>query len=205
MSIPLHTLVASGLQARDAALWEDLIDRLQPIFARAIYRIAATWGTVSGDEIDDVIQETFLKLGAGRQDAILRANLNSEAATTAYLKVMAANTARDYFKAKHSEKRGFELLSGGVRLEEIASSNGTDRDREILLSQIDSALDADERDRTVFWLYYRQGLTAREISLIPAFRLSVKGVESLIYRLTSAVKNVIACKFSEGKPKAKAF
>jgi len=192
VSIPLHTLVASGLQAGDAALWEDLIDRLQPIFARAIYRIAATWGTVSGDEIDDVIQETFLKLGAGRQDAILRANLNSEAAITAYLKVMAANTARDYFKAKHSEKRGFELLSAGARLEEIASSNGADSDREILFSQIDSALEADERDRTVFWLYYRQGLTAREISLIPAFRLSVKGVESLICRLTSAVKNVIA-------------
>ena len=205
MSIPLHTLVAYGLQAGDASVWEELIARLQPIFARAIYRIAATWGIVSADEIDDVIQETFLKLGAGRQDAILRANLNSEAAATAYLKVMAANSARDYFKAKHSEKRGFELLSDGVRLEEIASSNGTDSDREILFSQIDSALEADDRDRTVFWLYYRQGLTAREISLIPAFRLSVKGVESLIYRLTSAVKNVIACKFSEGKPKAKAF
>ena len=103
-----------------------------------------------------------MKLGAGRLDAILRDNLNSEAATTAYLKVMAANTARDYFKAKHSEKRGFELLSNGVRLGEIASSNGTDSDREILFTQIDSALDADERDRTVFWLYYRQGLTARE-------------------------------------------
>jgi len=205
VSIPLHTLVASGLQAGDAELWEELIAKLQPIFARAIYRIAATWGTVISDEIDDVVQETFLKLGAGRQDAILRANLTSEAATTAYLKVMAANTARDYYKAKYSGKRGLELLSAGVQLEEIASSNGLDTDREILLSQIDSALEADERDRTVFWLYYRQGLTAREISLIPAFRLSVKGVESLIYRLTSTVKNAIACKFSEGKPKAKAF
>jgi DNA-directed RNA polymerase specialized sigma24 family protein len=66
----------------------------QPIFARAIYRIAATWDSVISDEIDDVVQETFLKLGAGRQDAILRANLTSEAATTAYLTVMAANTAR---------------------------------------------------------------------------------------------------------------
>jgi RNA polymerase sigma-70 factor, ECF subfamily len=205
VSIPLHRLVAYGLQAGDAALWEELVAKLQPIFARAIYRIAATWGTVSAGEVDDLIQETFLKLGAGRQDAMLRANLNSEAATKAYLKVMAANTARDYFKAKHSGKRGFELLSDGVRLEEIASANSADRDREILLFQIDSALQADERDRAVFWLYYRQGLTAREISLIPAFRLSVKGVESLIYRLTSAVKNAIACKFSEGKAKVKAF
>ena len=186
-------------------MWEELIARLQPIFARAIYRIAATRGTVSGDEIDDVIQETFLKLGAARQDAILRANLKSEAATSAYLKVMAANTARDYFKAKHSEKRGFELLADGVRIEDIASPGGTDTDREILLAQIDSALEADARDRAVFWLYYRHGLTAREISLIPAFRLSVKGVESLIYRLTSAVKEAISCKFSEGKSKAKAF
>jgi hypothetical protein len=68
-------LVAYGLQAGDAELWEELIATLHPIFTRAIYRIAATWGTVISDEIDDVMQETFLKLGAGRQDTILRANL----------------------------------------------------------------------------------------------------------------------------------
>src|SRR2546430_4909619 len=118
---------------------------------------------------------------------------------------MAANTARDYFKAKYSEKRGFELLSAGIRLDDVASFNGASSDQEILLSQIDSALRADERDRTVFWLYYRHGFTAREISLIPAFRLSVKGVESLLYRLTATLKNTLRSKFTEGKPKAKAF
>jgi RNA polymerase sigma-70 factor, ECF subfamily len=186
-------------------VWEELIATLQPIFARAIYRIAGTWGTVNAAEIDDVIQETFLKLGASGQDALLRANLESEASAIAYLKVMAVNTARDYFKAKYSEKRGLELQSSGVPLEEIAYSGRPTTDREILFSQIDSALEADPRDRTLFWLYYRHGFTAREISLIPGYGLSVKGVESVIYRLTCAVKTSMACRFSEGKVKASSF
>lgn len=205
MPTPLHTLLSFGLHAGDTTLWEDLIARLQPIFARTVYHIAAAWGTVNAEEVDDVVQEIFLKLGAARQDAILRANLTTETAAIAYLKVMAANAARDYFKAKHSGKRGFELLSPGIRLDDLASRNGANADREILLSQIDSALEADDRDRAVFWLYYRHGLTAREISLIPAFRLSVKGVESLIHRLTAMVKGAVGGKFSEGRPGAKAF
>jgi RNA polymerase sigma-70 factor, ECF subfamily len=45
-----------------------------------------------------------------------------------------------------------------------------------------------ERDRIVFWLYYRQGYTAGEIAGLPAVALTVKGVESLLYRLTAALR-----------------
>jgi RNA polymerase sigma-70 factor (ECF subfamily) len=201
----LHTLVRYGLHARDAAIWSEIIDRLQPLFAKTVYRVAAAWGPVHADEVDDVIQETFLKLGVSAQSTILRANLSSEAAITSYLKMMVVNVARDYFRAKYAEKRGFALLSVNALHDEYIFSGSTNSDREILLSQIDSALNADNRDRTVFWLYYRQGLTAREISCIPAFGLTVKGVESLIYRLTSGVKTVIDYKFSEARGNAKAI
>ena len=46
------------------------------------------------------------------------------------------------------------------------------------------------RDHTIFWLYYRQGLTAKAISKLPGITLSAKGVESTLLRLTRYVKGV---------------
>ena len=39
------------------------------------------------------------------------------------------------------------------------------------------------RDYTIFWLYYRQGFTAKAISQVRGIGLSVKGVESTLLRL----------------------
>jgi RNA polymerase sigma-70 factor (ECF subfamily) len=41
------------------------------------------------------------------------------------------------------------------------------------------------RDRALFWLYYRQGFTAEEISRLPAAGLTAKGVESALRRVTA--------------------
>jgi RNA polymerase sigma-70 factor (ECF subfamily) len=41
-----------------------------------------------------------------------------------------------------------------------------------------------ERDRVMFWLYYRQGYTAEEIARLPAIGLTAKGVESALRRVT---------------------
>ena len=64
----------------------------------------------------------------------------------------------------------------------------------VLLEQVDGALtrstgvDTRERDRTVFWLYYKHGFTAKAIAALPAVGLTVKGVETVIFRLTKAIR-----------------
>jgi len=67
-------------------------------------------------------------------------------------------------------------------------------ERAVLLDEVDACLravapaDTEERDRTIFWLYYRQGLTAKEIVELPSIGLSLKGVESTLHRLTQLVR-----------------
>lgn len=61
----------------------------------------------------------------------------------------------------------------------------------MLISQIESFLPQDRREQVIFRLYYRQGLTAKEIASIPAFGLSVKGVESVILRITNQIRERI--------------
>ena len=58
----------------------------------------------------------------------------------------------------------------------------------VLVREIDKQLGCPPRDRNVFWLYYREGLTAAEIAAIPAVGLSVKGVESLIHRMGAELR-----------------
>jgi len=52
-----------------------------------------------------------------------------------------------------------------------------------------SASDTCQRDQAIFWLYYEQGYTAKEIALLPNMKLSVKGVESTLLRLVKFVKD----------------
>jgi RNA polymerase sigma-70 factor (ECF subfamily) len=63
-----------------------------------------------------------------------------------------------------------------------------------MVREVDEHIDRlaeNSRDKTVFWLYYQHGFTARAISSLPNIGLTPKGVESCIYRLTKAVREVV--------------
>jgi RNA polymerase sigma-70 factor (ECF subfamily) len=51
-----------------------------------------------------------------------------------------------------------------------------------------------ERDRALFWLYYRQGYTAEEIARISAAGLTAKGVESALRRVTAWLRDEVGGK-----------
>jgi DNA-directed RNA polymerase specialized sigma24 family protein len=60
----------------------------------------------------------------------------------------------------------------------------------VLYAQLDEKLRSapgviGERDRSLFWLYYLQGLTAEEIARQPSAGLTAKGVESALRRVTT--------------------
>jgi RNA polymerase sigma-70 factor (ECF subfamily) len=54
-----------------------------------------------------------------------------------------------------------------------------------------------ERDRALFWLYYRQGFTAEEIAGMTAIGLTAKGVESALRRVTIWLRGEIKRQKSE--------
>jgi RNA polymerase sigma-70 factor, ECF subfamily len=187
--LPLTQLVRRCLESTSNDIWEELINRLQPVFARAAYRVATQWGYANVVEVDDAVQEIWSKLVARRAD-MRRIPECGEEAAFAYFKVIAANCAHDYFRAKYADKRGHARTERiEPRLEELASGLGMKQmETQILILQVDAALKASDRERTIFWLYYRQGFTAKEIAATTGNELSDSGVESMIYRLTAAVR-----------------
>ena len=143
--------------------------------------------------------ETYLKLCAEKCHLLHAFAQEHPESIEGYIKVIACNVARDHFKARYSQKRG--AGRDQESLSEIDPSGGSGTlgsadtmEKEILLKQIDACLGKcatgpdEERDRTIFWLYYQQGMSAKSIAALPTVGLTPKGVESAIFRLTSLVR-----------------
>jgi RNA polymerase sigma-70 factor (ECF subfamily) len=80
-------------------------------------------------------------------------------------------------------------------------------EQELLYKEIDSLLcsavhgETAERDRTIFWLYYRTGLTTAAIAGLPSFNMNPKSVQSVIYRLTQILRNELSPAETGSPPK----
>lgn len=184
----------------DVTAWEEFMRRYHRLIAGVVFRTTQKWGESSPTTMDDLIQETYLKLCADEYRLLRAYDPKHPDAIFGYLKVVTANVVHDRFKALHSEKRGgdqiveeLKALENQSGLDEAAGSKRA-MEREILLREIDVHLNASlsgetaDRDRTIFWLYYRQGFTAKAIASLPAIGLTIKGVESTILRLTKLVR-----------------
>lgn len=182
----------------DAASWREFVERFQRVIATVACRVARRWGENAQEVVDDLVQETYLKL-CSDQARILREFQSSHPdAIFGFLKVVAANVANDHFKRLHTGKRGADVTRPWEHAERTASASGhgdaASMERAMLIGEIDSCLRSEvppemrERDCTIFSLYYRQGLTAKEIAALPSIGLSVKGVESTLHRLMRLVR-----------------
>ena len=194
-----EVLVEACIKA-DAAAWEEFMRRYYRLIAGVVIRTSRKWGESSPATMDDLIQETYLKLCADDYRLLRAYDPKHPDAIYGYLKVITANVVHDRFKALHSEKRGGDQIV--EELTTLENRSGVDQtagskhamEREILLREIDAHLNATlsgdtaERDRTIFWLYYRQGFTTKAIASLPSIGLTIKGVESTILRVTKLLR-----------------
>lgn len=203
-SLTAEELVAACKKTDDALAWEEFVRRFHHLIATVVLRVARRWNVSSPSILDDLIQETYLKLCADNFRILRNFQSAHPNAFYGYLKVVTGNLVHDHFKAAHSSKRG----SGTVQVEADSSieshsdSRGTgssisSAERAVLLREVNDALSRVaagphlQRDRKVFLLYYRVGLSANAIAALPSIGLSTKGVESSILRLTRLLRNEI--------------
>jgi RNA polymerase sigma-70 factor (ECF subfamily) len=214
-SLPPEELIRMCAQSGQASAWEEFIRRFNPLIARVVLRTARRWGEYSRSVLDDLVQETYLKICA--EDCRLLRTFHSRQpdAIYGYLKVVTKNVVHDHLKATHAAKRGSGEVAedieavglNGRRATQDSQSSQKSVERQILLQEIDRYLtrfasdENPQRSRLIFWLYYRSGLSANAIASIPGIELTTKGVESTLLRLRRMVKLVLADRTSEHKEK----
>jgi len=202
-SISADGLIRVCADSKDSDAWAEFVSRFHRAIGLSAIRTARQWGEVRPEEVDDLVQETYVKLCADGCRLLLEFSNQHPEAVLGYIKTIAVNVAHDHFKSMHSQKRGAGLVHGSVEslepraeIASLGSQNATER--QILMQQIDhclatcSAGPEQERDRLVFWLYYQQGMSAKAIAALPTVGLTAKGVESAILRLTRQVRQQLA-------------
>jgi len=202
-SLSSEQLVNLCADSSDPDAWDEFVSRFHRAISLSIVRTAHSWGQIPRQVVDDLVQETYLKLCANKCRLLRDFAVQHPEAVPGYIKTIAVNIAHDHFKSLHSQKRGSGETSQMPEDVEPQARSGdlggqAAMERELLLKQIDRCLETcsegpdQERDRLIFWLYYQQGMSAKAIAALPTVGLTAKGVESVIFRLTRLVREQIA-------------
>jgi DNA-directed RNA polymerase specialized sigma24 family protein len=186
----------------DDEAWEEFNSRVGRPISLTIMRRASREGERSRSLVEDLRQETYVKLLQGGCTLLRDFAIQHPNAILGYIKITAANVTRDYFKLIRSQSRGGgtpHVSTSDVDPEAGKEVHGS-QERiafEVLWNEIDEHLKHcltepdQERDRTIFWLYFRQGMSTKEIASLPTVGLTAKGVGAVIERLKHDIREQI--------------
>jgi RNA polymerase sigma-70 factor, ECF subfamily len=197
-------LIESCLGVDSASAWREFVARFQPVIASVILRTIKRYGESNSSLADDLVQETFLRLCRDNCKALRQFEQRHEDAIFGYLKVVAASVTMDHFRGLSAQKRLGDRVAEPEEVIDMHVSTPPNAEQALMLHEIDQCVERvsdSKRDQTIFWLYYQQGFTAKDIAQLPSIGLTAKGIESCIYRLTKAVRLEIAVKYRENKEK----
>jgi RNA polymerase sigma-70 factor (ECF subfamily) len=200
--ISVNDLAKACAHSADAAEWEEFLVRTAPLASLVAMRVCRMWtGGSSPAAVDDIVQEIFLKLCEQERRILREFEPRGEDSFLGLLRIISASVANDYFRRKSSVKRGGRVVTSALDGDPPVGNAdqaqaAAEMQRAVLLAELDQRLRAapetiGERDRSIFWLYYRHGLTAEEIARLPDAGLTAKGVESALRRATIWLRDQI--------------
>lgn len=191
--LPTEELVRLCVKG-DATAWEEFVRRFDKMIAAVVARVARRFGDFSTTTREDLVQETYFKICAENCRFLRQFEFRHPDSFLGMLRVTARNLAIDHFRRKKQE---FDKVVSNLEDVEqfVADGHATGQtERAALLNQIEQLLIAicasptGQRDRTIFYLYFRYGLTAKAIASIAVFGLTTKGVESTLHRLMKELR-----------------
>jgi DNA-directed RNA polymerase specialized sigma24 family protein len=201
-SLPLQDIICLCAGSRNDEAWKEFLSRVGKPISLVIRRTASLWGDPSSPLVEDLAQITYLKLLEGGCRLLREFAMQRPEAILGYLKKTAVNATHDYFKHSHSQSSGGE--NRHVSTSDVDPEAGDDIHGSqgkiafgVFLYEIDEHLKRSltgpdkERDRMIFWLYFRQGMSTKEIASLPTIELGTKGVGSVIDRLKHSIREQI--------------
>jgi len=201
-SLSLKEVVCLCAEACDEAAWEEFIARVGKPIGLTVMRTASLWGQGSRSVVEDLVQVTYVKLWENGCRLLRDFAIQHPEAILGYLKKIAANVTHDYCKHGHTQSSGGDNLH--VSTSDVDPEAGKEIDGSedriafgVFLNEIDHHLKLSltgpdgERDRMIFWLYFRQGMSTKEIASLPTIDLGSKGVGSVIERLKHHIREHI--------------
>src|SRR3954447_15080285 len=153
-------LVARALGSGAQALWAQ--DELYRRYRAAVQRLATTFAELDADEVDDVVQESFVRAFRALK------GLKDPERFSAWLFTIARNRARSYLTARSTHARAVEEATRESNLaEESVPAASVQLEREAELRAVREVIDGlrEGPEKETVRLFYLDGtLSAREIA-----------------------------------------
>jgi RNA polymerase sigma factor (sigma-70 family) len=180
----------------DAAVWEEFYLRYRRKILTYLWRTLRMSGGRPHEFLqvaDDWVQEVFAKLVKNNGRIIRSFRGTTDVSVNAFLASIAVSTVADQRRSQRAGRRRSQLVPfEDIQEAEIPSSRPDTTVSTLLdLIDVEKALKEDgesknpERDLLIFQLHFVEGLTPREMSSIPGFKLTVSGLEKVLTRLKS--------------------
>ena len=156
------------------------------MIASVIINTMRRWKQPAPSLVDDLIQTMYVKLFDNDKKALRSIKNEHENTIFGYLKVVSSNVVKDHFRKPGNKVDEVEVSDAVLPPgpDESERRELLDKKDEVkrILAKLPSS-ETRERDLAIFWFFYEHGYTAKEISLMPHLKLTVKGVEAVILRL----------------------
>jgi RNA polymerase sigma-70 factor (ECF subfamily) len=192
-SLSCDKLVRACVDTANAGAWQEFIHRYGKCINLTISRTLRRYGETRREIIDELAQETYIKICLDDCRLLRNFEFRHENAFPGMLKVVARNVALDYLRKL--PKPGLIVdcditdMAGFIRDPQPSQQDIVKRKQQF--EQFDEILAEafSQRDRDIFWLYWRQGFTAGEIAGLKIYKndkedcLSEKGIESILHRM----------------------
>jgi RNA polymerase sigma factor (sigma-70 family) len=200
--LSLKDVICLCAEPCDGEAWEEFVSRVGRPISLTVLRTASLWGEPSRSVVEDLVQVTYLKLWEDGCRLLRNFAIQHPEAILGYLKKTASNATHDYFKHGHSQSSGGDKPHVSTSDVDPEAGNEVHGSQEkitfgVFLNEIDEHLKRcltgldQERDRMIFWLYFRQGMSTKEIAYLPTIGLGAKGVGSVIERLKHGIREQI--------------
>ncbi len=148
--------------------WEQFLRAAHPIVVSGLLNTLARWSKPQPDQVDELVEQTFLELSSENCAALKRFRAECPDGLAVYLRAIACSVASDFLRSR-----------------DTSSNAGESTHRATLLGRIDRRLRAEEdRDRWIFWFYYRHGIALEAIAVLPSLKTTVREAGATIDRLT---------------------
>lgn len=185
-------LVEQCLRSMAQEPWSEFLRRFQPLIARVASRTIRRWTRPNRDLIDDCVQSALRKICENNCRAMRDFRWQHENSFRGFLKKVASNLVQDHFRKYPPTRIEEDLEEVGpeaVKTDTFAKSVEMEALVDKLTRCLQKLLSAEadfNRSLAMFLLYYRYGLTAKEISGL--YPLTVKAVENTLLRLGRIAK-----------------
>ena len=215
-SIELMSLCAECPE--DSALWTEFLRRFAAkikCFIRGTLRQSTgSEPRSAGFAMDsrttqeaDLFQNTILKLVENKCAVLRRFSGKAEDELMAYLAVIARSVVRDHLRRVRAQKRGPWLVPtvSSEDSEQTGQLGSTKREwqnslergilarelEQVSMETIRSHSGDPDRDRLIFQLYFKDGLSTAQIAACEGVRLSKTGIEKTLNRLKDRVRTAV--------------